>query len=272
MAFVNDNWMEGRFVFNSAVKRKLEAGETVFGSFFKMDAPPIAELYGLAGFDFLILDAEHGCLGHGQIENLIRTCERMGMSSIVRTPDAEEANILHVLDSGASGIQVPSLKNAGDVREVIRKAKYWPLGERGSARACRAAGYGTVPDYEQRANAETLVSVHVENKEMVEDIEALCAIPELDVVFIGPGDLSASLGHPGNASHPDVVAAIDRVIEVAKGRKHIGTVVGNAKALESYVARGVHYIAWLSDLGMMRGALTTAAGNFTTYRAQGAAR
>lgn len=256
-------------MFNSVVKRKLEAGETVFGSFFKVNSPAIAELYGLAGFDFLIVDAEHGCFTHGQIENLIRTCEGMGMSSVIRTPDAQETNVLHVLDSGASGIQVPSLKSAAEVRDLIRKAKYWPLGERGSARACRAAGYGSVPDYETRANAETLVSVHVENKEMVEDIEALCAIPELDVVFIGPGDLSASLGHPGNASHPDVVAAIDRVIEVAAGRKHIGTVVGSAKALESYVARGVHYIAWLSDLGMIRGALNGAASNFASYRATG---
>ena len=88
-------------------------------------------------------------------------------------------------------------------------------------------------------------------------------------MFIGPGDLSQSLGHPGNASHPDVVAAIDRVIEVAAGRKHIGTVVGNAKALDSYVARGVHYIAWLSDLGMIRGALNGAAANFAPYRATG---
>lgn len=256
-------------MFNSAVKRKLEAGETVFGSFLKLDSPAIAELYGLAGFDFLIVDAEHGCFTHGQIENLIRSCERMGMSSVIRTPDAQEANILHVLDSGASGIQVPSLKSATEVRDLIRKAKYWPLGERGSARACRAAGYGTVPDYEARANAETLVSVHVENKEMVEDIEALCSIDELDVLFIGPGDLSQSLGHPGDAGHPDVVAAIDRVIEVAAGCKHIGTVVGNAKQLESYLARGVRYIAWLSDLGIIRGALNDAAANFAPYRAAG---
>lgn len=253
-------------MFNAVVKQKLEAGETVFGSFLKVDSPVIAELFGLAGFDFLIVDAEHGCFTHGQTENLIRTCERMGMSSVIRTPDAEEANILHVLDSGASGIQVPSLKSAADVRAVIRKAKYWPLGERGSARACRAAGYGTVADYEQRANRETLVCVHVETKEMVEDIEALCEIDELDVLFIGPGDLSASYGHPGNAGHPDVVAAIDRVIAVAAGRKHLGTVVANAAQLESYVSRGVRYIAWLSDLGLMRGALNAAAGTFVAHR------
>lgn len=256
-------------MFDATVKRKLEAGETVFGSFLKLDSPAVAELYGLAGFDFLIVDAEHGCFTHAGIENLIRACERMGMSSVIRTPDAEEANILHVLDSGASGIQVPSLRSAAEVREVIRKAKYWPLGERGSARACRAAGYGTLPDYEARANAETLVAVHVENKEMVEDVEALCAIDELDVLFIGPGDLSASLGHPGNASHPDVVAAIDRVIEVAAGRKHIGTVVANAAQLEAYAARGLRYFAWLSDLGMIRGALNAAAANFAPHRPKG---
>lgn len=255
-------------MFNAEMKRKLEAGGTVFGSFVKLESPPIVELFGLAGFDFVILDAEHGCFTHGGIENMVRTCELMGMSSIVRTPDAGEANILHVLDSGASGIQVPSLKSAAEVREVIKKAKYWPLGERGSARACRAAAYGTVPDYEQRANRETLVSVHVENKEMVEDIEALCAIDDLDVLFIGPGDLSASLGHPGNASHPDVVAAIDRVIDVAAGRKHIGTVVANAAQVESYVARGVHYISWLSELGMLRATLNNVASNFAAYRGE----
>ncbi|MDV3456516.1 aldolase/citrate lyase family protein [Sphingomonas sp. HF-S4] len=253
-------------MFNAEVKRKLEAGETVFGSFFKVDSPQIAELYGLAGFDFLIVDAEHGCFTHGQIENLIRTCERVGMSTVIRTPDAAEANILHVLDSGASGIQVPSLRSAAEVEEVIHRAKYWPIGSRGSARGCRAGGYGTMPDYEARANAETLVAVHVENREMVEDIEALCAIEALDVLFIGPGDLSASYGHPGNASHPDVTAAIDRVIEVARGRKHLGTVVANAAQLEAYAARGVRYFAWLNDLGLMRSALNAAAANFAPYR------
>lgn len=256
-------------MFNGVVKEKLDAGETVFGSFFKLDAPQIAELYGLAGFDFLIIDAEHGCFTHGQIENLVRTCERMGMSTIVRTPDAQESNALHVLDSGASGIQVPSLKSADEVREVIRRSKYWPLGERGSARGCRAGGYGTMPDYEQRANAGTLVAVHVENREMVEDIDALCDVEGLDLVFIGPGDLSASYGHPGNAGHPDVVAAIDRVIEVAAGRKHIGTVVASAAQLDAYATRGVRYFAWLNDLGLMRGALNAAAANFAAYRGAG---
>jgi len=254
-------------MFNAKVRRKLDAGEVVFGSFLKFDVPAIAELYGLSGFDFLIIDAEHGCYTHAGIENIIRACERVDMGSIIRTPDASEANILHVLDSGASGIQVPSLKTAAQVREVIARSKYWPIGERGSARACRAAGYGTSgPDFEARANRDTVISVHIENREMVEQIDALCDIEHLDVLFIGPGDLSQSLGHPGNAGHPDVVAAIDRVIEVAAGRKHIGTVIANAAQLDQYVSRGVHYIAWLSDLGILRGALSSTGAHFQPYR------
>ncbi|MGD9810484.1 MAG: HpcH/HpaI aldolase/citrate lyase family protein [Sphingobium sp.] len=255
-------------MFNAELKRKLYAGDVVFGSFFKLNSPPIVEAFGLAGFDFLIIDAEHGCYTQNDIENIVRTCELMGMSSVIRTPDALEANILHVLDSGASGIQVPSLKTAEDVREVVRHAKYWPVGERGSARACRAADYGlSGPNWEQRANDGTLISVHIENKEMVEQVDQLCEIDALDVLFIGPGDLSQSMGHPGNAGHPDVVAAIDRVIEVAAGRKHIGTVVSNAKQVEELVARGVKYLAWLSDMGMIRSALAAASANFAPYRA-----
>lgn len=254
-------------MFDGSIKRKLNAGEVVLGSFVKLDAPPIVELYGLSGFDFAIIDAEHGCFTHSSIENMIRGCERVGMSSMIRTQDAEEPTILHALDSGASGIQVPSLKSAAEVEAVIRRAKYWPIGERGSARACRAAAYGmSGPGYQERANSETLVCVHVENKEMVGEVEALCELEHLDVLFIGPGDLSESLGHPGNAGHPDVVAAIDRVIEVAAGRKHLGTVVSNARQAEAYVARGVKYLAWLSDLGLFRGALKTASENFKAIR------
>ena len=254
-------------MFDSSMKRKLDAGETVFGSFVKLDAPSVAEVYGLSGFDFIIVDAEHGCFSHAAIENMIRASERVNMSTVIRTQDAQEPSILHALDSGASGVQIPSLKTAAQVEDVIRHAKYGPLGERGSARASRAAAYGMFgPDYQQRANSDTLISVHVENKEMVEQVEMLCAIEQLDVLFIGPGDLSESLGHPGNASHPDVVAAIDRVIEIAAGRKHIGTVVANADQAKSYAARGVHYLAWLSDLGLLRGALKTAADTFGDIR------
>lgn len=256
-------------MFNSEVKKKLERGEVVFGSFFKFNSPNLVELFGFAGFDFLIIDCEHSTFGHADVENMIRACERAGMSSIIRTQDASEASILHALDSGASGVQVPSLRHPDQVREVVHKSKYHPIGGRGWAPGCRAAGYAffNADEYVEHANRETVVSVHVENKEMVDEIEALCAIDHLDVLFIGTGDLSQSLGHPGKASHPDVQAAVDKVIEAGvRHGKHLGAVVGNPDQLKSYVERGVKYIAWQSDLTMYKNALKAAAANFSAYR------
>lgn len=260
-------------MFNSEIKKKLDAGETVFGTFFKFGSPGLVELFGLAGFDFLIVDCEHSTFSHAEVENMIRTCELAGMGTVVRTQDASEANILHALDSGASGVQVPSLSSAAQVRDVVHKAKYFPIGGRGWAPGCRAARYAffdagfSVDDYRERANRETLVSVHVENAEMVDDIEALCQVDHLDVLFLGTGDLSQSLGHPGNPAHPDVQAAVDKVIEAGvRHGKHIGAVVGNPDQLAAYVERGVKYIAWQSDLVIFKNALKAAAANFTPFR------
>ncbi|HVY80092.1 MAG TPA: aldolase/citrate lyase family protein [Steroidobacteraceae bacterium] len=256
-------------MFNRKVKEKLARGEVVFGTFFKFAAPGLVELFGLAGFDFLIIDGEHATFGHASIEQTIRTCELVGMSSIVRTQDASEASILHALDSGASGIQVPSLRDAEQVREVIFRAKYHPIGGRGWAPGCRAADYAffDTDEYVARANRDTLVCVHVENRQMVEQIDALCAIEHLDVLFIGTGDLSQSLGHPGKAGHPDVKAAVDKVIAAGVRRgKHLGAVASTPEQLRNYIARGVKYIAWQSDLVMYKNALKSAAAIFQEFR------
>ena len=258
-------------MFNSEIKKKLDRGDVVFGSFFKFNSPGLVELFGLAGFDFLIIDCEHSTFGHADVEDMIRACERVGMSSVIRTQDGNEANILHALDSGASGVQVPSLRTPDQVREVIHRSKYHPIGGRGWAPGCRAAGYAffNVDEYVARANSETLVSVHVENKEMVDDIEELCTVDHLDVLFIGTGDLSQSLGHPGKPGHPDVQAAVSKVIDAGvRHGKHLGAVVGSPEQLKSYVERGVKYIAWQSDLTIFKNALKAASTNFSAFRSE----
>lgn len=259
-------------MFNSKVREKLDRGETVFGTFFKFGSAGLVELFGLAGFDFLIVDGEHSTFGHDSVEDMIRACELAGMSSIIRTQDATEASILHALDSGASGVQVPSLRDPGQVREVVSRAKYHPIGQRGWAPGCRAAGYSffSADDYVARANRDTLVCVHVENKEMVEQVDALCEVEHLDVLFIGTGDLSQSLGHPGKAGHPDVLAAVDRVIAAGvRHGKHLGAVAGSVEQVRAYVERGVRYIAWQSDLVMYRNALRAATAGFAEFRIGG---
>lgn len=257
-------------VINSLIKRRLENDEPVFGTFVKFASPNLVEMIGMSGFDFIIIDSEHANLTHGEIEELIRAAQLVGMAAIVRTADAGEANILHALDSGASGIQVPSLSSAEEARAVVRRAKYHPIGERGWAPGCRAGDYAfTLPKtYIERANRDTTIAVHVENARMAADIEALCQVDHLDVAFIGTGDLSQSLGYPGEAEHPEVQKVVDRVIDACKrAGKHFGMVASNPDALKQAVERGSRYIAWQSDMVMYKNALKNAADRFAPFRA-----
>jgi 4-hydroxy-2-oxoheptanedioate aldolase len=257
-------------VINSLVKRRLENDEVVIGTFVKYASANLVELIGLAGFDFIIIDSEHANLSHGQIEELIRAAQLVGMSAVVRTADSSEANILHALDSGASGVQVPSLSSAAEAAGVVRRAKYHPIGERGWAPGCRAGNYAFTPAkaYIEQANLDTLIAIHVENARMAADIDALCALEQVDVAFIGAGDLSQSLGRPGEPDHPDVVKVIDGVVEAClRARKHFGVVASSPDGLAKWVERGARYIAWQSDLVMYKNALKAAADKFAPFRA-----
>jgi 4-hydroxy-2-oxoheptanedioate aldolase len=256
-------------MFNNTVRKKLDAGEVVFGTFFKYNVPSLVELIGRSGFDFIIVDCEHSCFTHADVENMVRTAELVGMSTIVRTQDAGEATLLHALDSGASGVQVPSLNTAAEVAAVIKRSKYYPIGERGWARGCRAADYAfdTEEDYAERANRDTIISVHIETAAMLGEIEKLCALEHLDVLFIGTGDLSQSMGYPGQPKHPAVQAAFDKVAETAvRLGKHVGAVASSPEDLERFVAAGIKYIAWQSDLTMYKAALKSAVSKFAPYR------
>lgn len=253
---------------NLNVRDRLDAGLPVLGTFLKINAPAVVELMGLAGFDFVIIDREHGCFTDEQVENLVRAAEITGMSAIVRTADASETSILHALDSGAAGVQVPSLRNAAEAEQAVRRARHHPLGERGFARASRSGAYGTMPlaDYFARAN-RTLLVVHVENREMVDDLDALCAIDAVDVLFLGAADLSQSYGVPGRQNDPAVREALERVTAraLAAGR-HVGAVAANAAELDALVEGGVRYILWQSDVAILRGALESAVRNISRHR------
>lgn len=253
---------------NLRVRDKLDAGEPVLGTFVKVNAPALVETIGLAGFDFVIIDTEHGCFTHEQVENLIRAAEVTGMSAVVRTPDGGESAILHALDSGAAGVQIPGLTSATGAAETVRRARYHPHGQRGFARANRAADYGATPlgDYFARA-ARTLVIAHVENREMVDDIEALCALDAIDIIFLGAADLSQSYGALGAQDDFKVRTALDRVTAcaLAAGR-HVGAVAVTTAEIDALVAKGVRYIVWQSDIAMLRGALLAPTRHFDRYR------
>lgn len=236
----------------NTAKAKLRAGETIFGTYVRYGDPAIAEVLGRLGYDFLMFDGEHAPIGEKECETLARVCELTGVTSITRVPSHQAWTIGRTLDTGIQGVQIPMVNTGAEALAVVRAARYAPLGTRGLA-AARAAGYGMVqpfgfPEYIARANEETLIIVQVETPEAMENLTEIVAAPQIDVVFIGPNDLSLSLGYPGDLRHPVVQRAFDRIAEgVAGSGKALGVLATTVEATREWQARGARYVLGLVE-------------------------
>ncbi len=228
----------------NTTKRKLQQGEAVYGCFFRPAAPTLAEFVALQGWDFLVLDGEHGSLEARDIEDLARACELNGVTPIARVTTNEPPTILRYLDAGAHGIHVPWVNTAADVEKAVTAAKYGPRGQRGFA-GSRQGGWGnteSLADFTVRANRETMVVIHIETVQAAAAVEEYTAVEDVDVLFIGPADLSHSLGHPGNVSHPDVQRVMEQVAEVVVASdKTLGIFAGSPAFAAEWYERGARY-------------------------------
>lgn len=235
----------------TSVKRKLADNQPVIGTFGKFSSPTAVEILGYLGFDFVILDMEHSSLDYSQIEHLIQAADAAGISTVVRVPGSEESPILRVLDTGSQGIQAPGVDSPEAARKVVEAARYQPLGSRGLSYSTRAARY-TLKDKGQHLLAceqEQLVVVQIESKEGMDNIEEIGQVAGIDVLFLGPADLSNSLGIPGQTNHPLVQAALKRLCDVAKRYgKTAGTFVANREQAARALAAGVRYLAYDNDV------------------------
>jgi 4-hydroxy-2-oxoheptanedioate aldolase len=230
----------------NTAKAKLKAGETIFGCFIRYPDASLVEVVGYQPWDFLVFDGEHGVLEPRDCENMVRAAELRGVTPIVRVPTNLPPQILRLMDTGPLGLHVPWVNSAAEADAAVRSVKYYPRGIRGLA-GVRAADFGqagSLGDYTQQANAETMIVVHIETAEAVECTGEIAAVDGIDVVFIGPTDLSQSLGVPGQTQHPTVLAAIDKIIAAVAGSKAaLGIMVPNVAAARQWRARGARYIA-----------------------------
>jgi len=227
------------------MKEKLRAGEPVYGVSVMIPSPQIVEMVGAAGFDWVLLDCEHGTLTLESVELMAMAAEAAGITAIARPMSRSPEHILQVLDRGVMGVQVPHVNTAEDAREVIEAVKYHPLGRRSLAAGTRAAVYdahGTLADHVKAANDATLIAVQLEDREAIENIDALLKVEHIDVFFIGPSDLSQSMGFPGNPKAPPVAQAIDASFRkmLAAGRTP-GT-PATAENVRDVLDKGVRYI------------------------------
>src|ERR1700760_238031 len=180
--------------------------------------PQIVELIGLAGFDAAFIDMEHTTFDLHDVQLAVMAAERVGIPPIVRTPGFDPAFILRLLDMGVQGVQVPHVSSPETARESVKAVRYPPLGERGMAAGSRAADYGRVPLVEHMAqsNREILLACMIEDMAAVERIEEIAAVEGVDLLAVGPSDLSRSLGVSRHPDHPRLVAEVDKVREAVK--------------------------------------------------------
>ncbi|MFI3332028.1 MAG: aldolase/citrate lyase family protein [Rikenellaceae bacterium] len=238
---------------NYFMKNKLAEGKTVMGPFVKMTDSCLIEQAALAGFDFCILDMEHGPIGFESALDLIRAAELHGMSPIIRTTDASHENILRALDIGAHGVEVPQVNSREAAESVVSACKFFPEGTRGVCRYTRAAEYTNIDKaaHFEGSNANTMVIVHIEGMEGVNNLSEILEVKGLDVIFLGPYDLSQSCGVPGEVTHPIVVEKMKMAVEMAaaKGVK-VGTFVESAERVNFWRSLGVSYLAYAVDVGI----------------------
>lgn len=237
------------------LKEKLRSRQTQIGTFVKLADPTALEVLGLAGMDFAIIDTEHAPCDQMLLLDMIRAADSVGLPTIVRVPEGTEPHILKALDLGASGVQIPGLSTPEEIDEAISFTKYAPRGVRGLSFAQRSAGYGTQEKfhYMQMSNDGLINVVHIENKKAADCTAQLCDREDIDVLFIGPMDISQSLGHPGDPGHEEVQKVVRQVIDTCNEKKKpFGIFVGTAEAAMKYRELGASYIALASDLAFMR--------------------
>jgi 2-keto-3-deoxy-L-rhamnonate aldolase RhmA len=201
------------------VKRIMSGGGLALGTHVGgIPDPQIVEIIGLAGFDAAFIDMEHTSLDLHDVQACVMAAERVGITPIVRTPGFDPAFILRLLDMGVQGIQVPHVSSAETARAAVAAVRYPPEGERGMAAGSRAADFGKTPllEHMARSNREIILACMIEDMAAVECLDEIAAVEGVDLLAIGPSDLSRSLGVSGHPDHPRLVAAIDRVREAVK--------------------------------------------------------
>jgi 4-hydroxy-2-oxoheptanedioate aldolase len=237
----------------SRFREKLDNGQPVIGSFVKITDPAVVEIMGLAGFDFAIIDMEHGPISVETAQNSIRAAEIVGIAPIIRVSENDPISILRCLDIGAEGVEVPQIRNAKDAEITASSARFYPQGDRGVCRYVRAAKYSSMDrkEYFKAANERTITIGHLEGVEAVKNLDEIMAVDGLDILFIGPYDLSQSVGVPGEVTHPLVIKQMEQVIESAKkAGKLVGTFADDVTSAKRWMDAGVMYIAISVDVGI----------------------
>ncbi len=236
------------------LKASLKRGQNAVGIFIKTASPTLVEIFGYAGFDYVIIDTEHGPTSIETAENLVRAAQLAGITPIIRIDDNNPTSISKALDIGAQGIQVPQISNRRAAETLVEAARFAPQGKRGVCRYVRAAAYSHSDKFKyfEQSNKDNLIIIHIEGEEGMDNLEQIMLVQGIDVIFIGPYDLSQSLGLTGQVSHPLVIKKIKEIVKKSREAGFIvGTFVENVLEARKYMELGVQYISYSVDVGLI---------------------
>lgn len=242
------------------LKQRLRDGETVTAVWLELGSPDVAEILVRSGWDTVLIDCEHGVAGLEDGLSLIRAVEAAGGDAIVRVPDASEATLKRALDRGARSILVPMVNSPEIARQVVRACRYAPMGGRGyAAPIVRASGFGHWTDYAAAANEEVFVAIQIEHVDATEHVAEFASLEGIDMGFIGPNDLAASMGRLEQLDDATVTEKIAQVERAAReSGLALGTITGSRDAGALHEA-GYRLILGPNDVMLLAGAARDAA-------------
>ncbi|MDL2353886.1 MAG: aldolase/citrate lyase family protein [Pseudomonadota bacterium] len=242
-------------------KHAIAAGKLQLGLWSGLSSNITVELLANAGFDWLLLDTEHSPNELPMVHTQLQAIAAGAAHPIVRPPWNDTVTIKRYLDLGVQTLLIPFIQDAQEASDAVAATRYPPRGVRGYAAAARASDFGRVKNYPALCEEQLCVLLQVETPHALANIEAIAAVDGVDGIFIGPGDLAASMGHIGQPTHPEVVAAIeDAVRRIRACGKPAGILVGDEKLTRRYIEIGCTFVAVGSDVGILaRGAEALAA-------------
>jgi 4-hydroxy-2-oxoheptanedioate aldolase len=227
------------------MKEKIARGEPALGCSVMFPSPQVVEMLGYAGFDWVLIDCEHGSIGPADVELMAMACDAVGITSIARPRTNSASDIQGVMDRGVMGVQVPHINTGEDARRAVASVKFGPGAARGLAAGTRPDSWGMgarMPDFAQAANAQSLVCVQLEHEAALANIDAILAVEDIDVFFIGPSDLSQSMGHPGNPKAPPVARAIETALARIVAARRAPGMPATAENLADVLGKGCRYV------------------------------
>jgi len=249
----------------NAFKQMLSTQPRPLGTWLMSASPIVTEAMGCAGFAWGVVDMEHTPLDMMSVVHMLQAAAGTPLVPVVRVPWNDTVGIKRVLDAGAQTLLVPFVQNADEARAAVAATRYPPQGVRGIAAMGRASRFGTMTDFYAASNRDNGVIVQLETPQAIAQLEAIAAVPGVDALFLGPGDLSGALGQIGNTGHPDVLAAMQDAVHRARAvGTPIGTVGGTVEMVERYLEMGCDFVALSSDLGLLMRAATA---GITTLKA-----